>query len=106
MAVMSRGANVPLTREIPGLRHIVVGVAWNAGAEPVLQDNLVMAAVLCDEANKAISAEHFVFFNQLTVARPVGDPAGEGAWPATRSRWRSTCPTCRPRCPASPSCST
>jgi tellurium resistance protein TerD len=66
MAVMTRGANVPLTREIPGLRHIVVGVAWNAGAEPVLQDNLVMAAILCDQANKAISAEHFVFFNQLT----------------------------------------
>jgi tellurium resistance protein TerD len=66
MAVMTRGANVPLTREIPGLRNIVVGVAWNAGAEPVLQDNLVMAAILCDQANKAISAEHFVFFNQLT----------------------------------------
>jgi tellurium resistance protein TerD len=66
MAVMTRGANVPLTREIPGLRHIVVGVAWNAGAEPVLQDNLVMAAILCNQANKAISAEHFVFFNQLT----------------------------------------
>jgi tellurium resistance protein TerD len=66
MAVMSRGANVPLTREIPGLRHIVVGVSWNAGAEPVLQDNLVLAAVLCNESNKAISAEHFVFFNQLT----------------------------------------
>lgn len=66
MAVMSRGANVPLTREIPGLKHLVVGVAWNAGAEPVLQDNLVLAAVLCNEGNKAISPEHFVFFNQLT----------------------------------------
>lgn len=66
MAFMSRGANVPLTREIPGLKNIVVGVAWNAGAEPVLQDNLVMAAILCDESNKAVSAEHFVFFNQLT----------------------------------------
>ncbi|TFV88579.1 TerD family protein [Blastococcus sp. CT_GayMR16] len=66
MAVMSRGANVPLTREIPGLKHLVIGVAWNAGAEPVLQDNLVMAAILCNESNKALSAEHFVFFNQLT----------------------------------------
>ncbi|WP_209309051.1 TerD family protein [Blastococcus sp. CT_GayMR16] len=63
---MSRGANVPLTREIPGLKHLVIGVAWNAGAEPVLQDNLVMAAILCNESNKALSAEHFVFFNQLT----------------------------------------
>src|SRR5687767_3619813 len=67
MAVMTRGANVPLTREIPGLKHIVVGVAWNAGAEPVLQDNLVLAAILCDQANRAISADHFVFFNQLST---------------------------------------
>ena len=63
---MSRGANVPLTREIPGLRQSWSGCRWNAGAEPVLQDNLVLAAILCDESNKAISAEHFVFFNQLT----------------------------------------
>ncbi|WP_198597924.1 TerD family protein [Blastococcus atacamensis] len=63
---MSRGANVPLTREIPGLKQIVVGVSWNGNAEPVLQDNLVVAALLCDSANKALSAEHFVFVNQLT----------------------------------------
>src|SRR3954454_23924190 len=66
MAAMSRGANVALTREIPGLSGIVVGVSWNAGAERVLEDNLVFAAVLCDAGSKAISAEHFVFFNQLT----------------------------------------
>lgn len=66
MAVMSRGENVPLTREIPHLSHVVIGVSWNAGAEPVLQDNLVLAAVLCDASSKAISPEHFVFFNQLS----------------------------------------
>jgi len=66
MAMMIRGANVALTREIPGLSQIVVGVSWNAGAERVLEDNLVFGAVLCDTDNKAPSAEHFVFFNQLT----------------------------------------
>ncbi|MGY1884131.1 TerD family protein [Blastococcus sp. SYSU DS0753] len=66
MAVMSRGANVALTREIPGLSQIVVGVSWNAGVERVLEDNLVFGTVLCDTASKAPSAEHFVFFNQLT----------------------------------------
>jgi tellurium resistance protein TerD len=65
MAQMSRGANVALTREIPGLRSIVVGVSWNAGAERVLEENLVLATVLCDAASKALSPEHFVFFNQL-----------------------------------------
>src|SRR3954470_8329674 len=66
MAAMSRGANVALTREIPGLSGIVVGVTWNAGAERLLEDNLVLATVLCDAGSKALSAEHFVFFNQLT----------------------------------------
>jgi tellurium resistance protein TerD len=64
---MSRGANVALTREIPGLRQLAVGVAWNAGAERVLEDNLVFGAVLCDASSKALSPEHFVFFNQLTT---------------------------------------
>ncbi|MGY1815362.1 TerD family protein [Blastococcus sp. SYSU D00820] len=65
MPPMRRGANVALTREIPGLRGLVVGVSWNPGAERVLEDNLVLAAVLCDDRGKAPSPEHFVFFNQL-----------------------------------------
>ena len=66
MAVMSRGANVAFTREIPGLTGVVVGVSWNTGSERVLEDNLVMATILCDASSKALSPEHFVFFNQLT----------------------------------------
>jgi tellurium resistance protein TerD len=66
-APMSRGANVALTREIPTLRQLVVGVSWNAGAERVLEENLVLAAVLCDASSKALSPEHFVFFNQLST---------------------------------------
>jgi tellurium resistance protein TerD len=65
MATMKRGANVALTREIPGLRGVVVGVTWNAGSETVLDESLVFAALLCDTSNKVLSEEHFVFFNQL-----------------------------------------
>jgi tellurium resistance protein TerD len=63
---MRRGANVALTREIPGLAGVVLGVSWNAGAETALTDNLVFAAILCDANNRALSDEHFVFFNQLS----------------------------------------
>jgi tellurium resistance protein TerD len=65
MAEMKRGANVALTREIPGLRALAVGVAWNAGAERVLDDNLVLAAVLCGADGRARSDRDFVFFNQI-----------------------------------------
>jgi tellurium resistance protein TerD len=66
MPPMRRGANVALTREIPGLRRLVVGVSWNSGGERLLEENLVLAAVLSDASSKALSAEHFVFFNQLS----------------------------------------
>ncbi|MFN2518165.1 MAG: TerD family protein [Jatrophihabitantaceae bacterium] len=62
---MKRGANVSLTREIPGLAGVVMGVSWAAGGETALTDNLVFAAILCDANNRALSDEHFVFFNQL-----------------------------------------
>jgi tellurium resistance protein TerD len=65
--VLPRGANVELTREVPGLAALVVGVQWDAGSETVLADNLVTAALLCDAHNRALSERHFVFFNQLAA---------------------------------------
>jgi tellurium resistance protein TerD len=66
MAEMKRGANVALTREIPGLSGLVLGVSWSAGAETALADNLVTAVLLCDGTGRVPSDRHFVFFNQLT----------------------------------------
>src|ERR1700742_1979921 len=66
MAEMKRGANVALTREIPGLTGLVLGMRWNAGAERVLEDNLVFAAILCGPDGRVRSDADFVFFNQLS----------------------------------------
>lgn len=66
MAQMKRGANVSLTREVPGLTGLVLGVQWEVGSEAALGDNLVLAALLCDRASRALSDRHFVFFNQLS----------------------------------------
>jgi tellurium resistance protein TerD len=65
MAEMKRGANVALTREIPGLRGLVVGVKWDAGSERVLDENLVLAALLCAADGRLRSDRDFVFFNQI-----------------------------------------
>ncbi|HKC29879.1 MAG TPA: TerD family protein [Jatrophihabitans sp.] len=67
MAEMKRGANVALTREIPGLRRLALGISWNAGAERVLDENLVFAAVLLGPDGRARSDKDFIFFNQLTA---------------------------------------
>ncbi|MGH3626833.1 MAG: TerD family protein, partial [Sciscionella sp.] len=63
---MQRGANVALTREIPDLTGLVLGVNWDAGSETALDDNLVMATILCGTDGRAVSEHHFVFFNQLS----------------------------------------
>jgi tellurium resistance protein TerD len=68
MAEMIRGANVALTREIPDLAGLVLGVRWSAGAEVALSDNLAFAAILCGTDGRARSDEDFVFFNQIASA--------------------------------------
>lgn len=62
---MKRGMNVALTREIPTLTGVVLGVRLVAN-EPVLVDNLVVATLLCNASSRVLSDEHFVFFNQLS----------------------------------------
>lgn len=62
---LKRGANVALTKEIPSLAGVVLGVRWNAGGDQALSDNLVAATMLCGADGKVLSDKHFVFFNQL-----------------------------------------
>jgi tellurium resistance protein TerD len=61
---LARGANVALTKEIPGLTSLVVGASWDAGREQVLSDDLVLAAVLLGADGRATSVDDFVFFHQ------------------------------------------
>lgn len=65
---MQRGANVELTREIPSLAHLVLGVDWESGGETVLDQNLVFAALLCGANGQVSGADDFVFFNQIVAA--------------------------------------
>ncbi len=66
MAELKRGANVALTREVPNLSGVVLGMHWNAGAERALSDNLTFAAVLCGADGRVRDERDFVFFNQLS----------------------------------------
>lgn len=65
---LPKGANASLTREIPGLRGIVIGIDWDPGAEHVLAEALTLLTILCDERGKALSDDHVVYFNQLVSA--------------------------------------
>ena len=62
---LASGGNVGLTTNNPLLKEIVVGFGWNVVASNSPLTELVPSAIMCDANNKAVSDEHFVFFNQL-----------------------------------------
>ena len=106
MAEMKRGANVALTREIPGLTGLVLGVQLErrrrtrARRQPGVGDDPVRRAT--DGPRRPATSCSST--SSLTGA--VGPAARHGAGRRQPSRSRSTCRRCRPRSSASSSCST
>lgn len=72
---LTKGGNVSLSKQAPGLTAVTVGLGWqaNAGCEP---DG---SALLCDRTGKVLSDEHFVFFNNLTSPDGSVRHCGSGA---------------------------
>ncbi len=104
---MKRGANVALTREIPGLTGLVLGVRWNAGAETRARRQ---PGVRRDPVRRATArparTSDFVFFNQLASPDDVGAAARAGAGRRQRADRGRPATRCRPRSSGSSSCST
>ncbi|MFL4902195.1 TerD family protein [Streptomyces sp. MMS24-I2-30] len=59
---LTKGGNVALGRQAPGLTAVTVGLGWQAKTGY----DLDASALLCDASGKALSDEHFVFFNNLS----------------------------------------
>ncbi|MFE9454346.1 TerD family protein [Streptomyces sp. NPDC006739] len=76
---LTKGGNVSLSKQAPGLTAVTVGLGWQANTGYELD----ASALLCDQSGKVLSDEHFVFFNNLTSpdgsvrhsggGRPVGE---------------------------------
>lgn len=64
------GANVSLTGANPLLKDVSVGFNWNIIAGNGPSTEVVVSAILVGQDGKALSDDHFVFFNQLS------DPSG------------------------------
>ncbi|MFI7402555.1 TerD family protein [Streptomyces sp. NPDC049541] len=59
---LTKGGNVSLSKQAPGLTAVTVGLGWQADTGY----DLDASALLCDQSGKVLSDEHFVFFNNLT----------------------------------------
>jgi tellurium resistance protein TerD len=67
---LTKGGNVSLTKQAPGLSAIIVGLGWDARTTDGQAFDLDASAIVCDAEGKVISDKHFIFFNNL--ASPEG----------------------------------
>jgi tellurium resistance protein TerD len=62
---LTKGGNVSLTKEAPGLTAIVVGLGWDVRTTTGKEFDLDASALLVSDAGKVLSNQHFVYFNNL-----------------------------------------
>lgn len=63
---LSKGGNVSLTKQAPGLTAVTVGLGWDVRSTSGTDFDLDASAIMCNNAGKVLSDAHFVFFNNLT----------------------------------------
>ena len=81
---LTKGGNVSLTKQAPGLTAVVVGLGWDARTTDGAAFDLDASAIICNADGKALSDQHFVFFNNLkspdgAVEHTGDNVTGEGA---------------------------
>jgi len=80
---LSKGGNVSLSKEAPGLTAVTVGLGWDVRTTTGADYDLDASALLCTEAGKVVSDAHFVFYDNLTspdgsVQHTCDNLTGEG----------------------------
>lgn len=60
---LTKGGNVSLTKEAPGLSKIAVGLGWDARTTTGADFDLDASAIMCGSDKRVLSEDHFVFYN-------------------------------------------
>jgi tellurium resistance protein TerD len=63
---LTKGGNVSLSKEAPGLTAVLVGLGWDVRTTTGADFDLDASALMCDTSGKILSDSHFIFFNNLT----------------------------------------
>ena len=80
---LSKGGNVSLSKEAPGLTNVVVGLGWDVRSTTGADFDLDASAIVVGADGKVLSDKHFIFFNNLvspdgTVEHTGDNLTGEG----------------------------
>jgi tellurium resistance protein TerD len=62
---LSKGGNVSLTKQAPGLAAVLVGLGWDARTTSGADFDLDASALMLGAAGKILTDQHFIFFNNL-----------------------------------------
>jgi tellurium resistance protein TerD len=62
---LSKGGNVSLSKEAPGLRAVLVGLGWDVRTTTGADFDLDASALMVGTSGKILSDSHFIFFNNL-----------------------------------------
>lgn len=62
---LSKGGNVSLSKEAPGMTAVMVGLGWDERSTDGGDFDLDASAIMLNSSGKVISDSHFVFFNNL-----------------------------------------
>ncbi|MEV8094232.1 TerD family protein [Kitasatospora sp. NPDC085879] len=81
---LSKGGNVSLTKEAPGLSAVTVGLGWDIRTTTGAEFDLDASAIVLNNDGKVYSDRHFVFFNNTStpdnsVVHTGDNRTGEGA---------------------------
>ncbi|MFI9364253.1 TerD family protein [Kitasatospora sp. NPDC053057] len=81
---LSKGGNVSLTKEAPGLSAVSIGLGWDVRTTTGVEFDLDASAIVLNADGKVLSNAHFVFFNNTstpdnTVVHTGDNRTGEGA---------------------------
>jgi tellurium resistance protein TerD len=81
---LSKGGNVSLTKEAPGLQRVTVGLGWDARTTDGQPFDLDASAIGVDADGRVLSDQHFVFFNNTrspdgAIEHSGDNVTGEGA---------------------------
>ncbi|MFJ4191976.1 TerD family protein [Kitasatospora sp. NPDC089509] len=81
---LSKGGNVSLTKEAPGLSAVSIGLGWDVRTTTGAEFDLDASAIVLNADGKVLSNAHFIFFNNTsapdgTVVHTGDNRTGEGA---------------------------
>jgi len=62
---LSKGGNVSLSKEAPGLTAVHVGLGWDVRTTSGADFDLDASALMLGQSGKILSDSHFIFFNNL-----------------------------------------